>query len=81
MDSPWLKTIFNEALERPAGPERAAYLDGACEGDAELRAQVEALLNDHERIGHFLGTAAGSIRSSAETAGRELWCSLLNASE
>src|SRR5947209_1830320 len=71
MDAPELKTIFNEALERPAGPERAAYLDEACQGDAELRAQVEGLLNDHERIGRFLGTAAGSVRSPADNAGRE----------
>src|SRR5215467_11616916 len=71
MDAPGLKTIFNEALERPDGPERAAYLDEACRGDAELRAQVEGLLSDHERIGHFLGTAAGSIHPPAGAAGRE----------
>jgi len=71
MDPPGLKTIFNEALDRQDGPERAAYLDEACRGDTELRAQVEVLLLDHERIGRFLGTAMGSIRSSAETAGRE----------
>src|SRR5262245_51544418 len=71
MDPPGLKTIFNEALERQDGPERAAYLDEACRGDAELRAQVEGLLRDHEQIGHFLGTAAGSGSSSAEAAGRE----------
>jgi serine/threonine protein kinase/tetratricopeptide (TPR) repeat protein len=71
MDPPGLKTIFSEALEQPDGPERAAYLDEACRGDVELRAQVEALLRDHQRIGRFLGTAAGSIRSSVETDGRE----------
>src|SRR5215216_4159581 len=70
MNSPQLKTIFSEALVRQEGPERAAYLDEACRGDAELRAQVEALLNDHDRIGRFLGTATGSIGSSVEGAGR-----------
>src|SRR3954467_9239074 len=64
MDSPRLKTIFSEALARQGGPERAAYLDEACRGDAGLRAQVETLLNDHERIGRFLGTAAGAIPSA-----------------
>src|SRR5437588_8795823 len=64
MDSPRLKTIFGEALVRRDRPERAAYLDEACRGDAGLRAQVETLLNDHERIGRFLGTAAGSIPSA-----------------
>jgi len=63
MDSPQLKTIFSEALVRQDGPERAAYLDEACRGDAGLRAQLETLLNDHERIGRFLGTATGSIQS------------------
>ena len=64
MDSPQLKTIFGEALARQDGPERAAYLDEACRGDAGLRAQVETLLNDHERIGRFLGTATGAIPSA-----------------
>src|SRR5829696_4847716 len=64
MDSPQLKTIFSEALVRQDGPERAAYLGEACRGDAELRAQVETLLQDHERVGRFLGTAAGPIRTA-----------------
>jgi tetratricopeptide (TPR) repeat protein len=70
MDSPKLKTIFTEALVRQEGPERAAYLDEAWRGDPELRAQVEALLRDHERIGRFLGTAMGAIDSPVETTGR-----------
>ena len=72
MDLPQLKTIFNEALVRPAGSERAAYVDEACRGDAELRAQVEALLRDHERIGRFLGTSTGLIGSSVVTDGHDL---------
>jgi eukaryotic-like serine/threonine-protein kinase len=67
MDSPQLKTIFSEALARPPGSERADYVGEACRGDAELRAQVEALLHDHEGIGRFLGTATGAINSSVET--------------
>src|SRR3954454_14246271 len=66
MDSPRLKTIFSEALVRQGGPERAAYLDEACRGDAGLRAQVETLLSDHERIGRFLGTATGAIPSAGQ---------------
>src|SRR6478609_3825656 len=64
MGAPQLKTIFGEALARQDGPERAAYLDEACRGDAGLRAQVEALLDDHGRIGRFLGTATGAIPSA-----------------
>ena len=71
MDSPQLKTIFSEALLRPAGSERAAYADEACRGDAELRAQIEALLRDHERIGRFLGTSTGLIGSSIVTDGHD----------
>jgi serine/threonine protein kinase/tetratricopeptide (TPR) repeat protein len=69
MDPAGLKTIFHEALERPDGPERGAYLDEACRGDAGLRAQVEALLGDHGRIGRFLGAATGLVGSPAETVG------------
>ena len=45
--------ILNTALEL-AAPERAAYLDGACAGDAALRLQVEALLKAHEQAEGFL---------------------------
>ena len=72
MDSPRLKTIFTDALVRQNGPERTAYLDETCRGDAELRAQVDALLRDHERIGRFLGTVAGSTSLSVEAAGSGL---------
>jgi hypothetical protein len=57
MDQRGLKTIFNEALGRQDGPERAAYLDEACRGDVGLRLQVEALLSDHQQLGQFLGTS------------------------
>ena len=57
MSCPNLKSIFAEALARPDGPSRAAYLDGACRGDAALRAEVEAMVRDHERLGRFLASA------------------------
>src|SRR5262252_7831597 len=49
------REIFIAALERPTPAERAAYLDGACSGDAELRAKVGELLSAHELAGGFLG--------------------------
>jgi eukaryotic-like serine/threonine-protein kinase len=52
---PDLKAIFLEALDHPAGPERAAYLDQACQGDATLRDRVESLLKAHDEAGGFLG--------------------------
>ena len=46
--------IFNSALERTSPAERAAFLDGACGEDADLRARVGALLSAHELAGGFL---------------------------
>ena len=40
--------LFREALKRATGPERQAFLDGACMGDQALRARLEALLLAHE---------------------------------
>ncbi|MBI3415480.1 MAG: protein kinase [Verrucomicrobia bacterium] len=41
------REIFLQALEKP-GTLREAFLDGACRGDAALRARVEALLRNHQ---------------------------------
>ena len=60
-----LKTVFNEALERPAGPERSAYLDGACRDNTALRAQVDELLKDHDQVGRFLETSAADRQPEA----------------
>jgi tRNA A-37 threonylcarbamoyl transferase component Bud32 len=57
MSCPNLKSIFAEAVARPDGPTRAAYLDSACRGDAALRAEVEAMVRDHDRLGRFLASA------------------------
>ena len=61
----WLrvKELFDNAVDR--GPEdRAAFLAGACGGDAALRAEVERLLKAHDEASGFIdrspvaGTAA-----------------------
>ena len=49
-----VRRLFHDALERPAGEERAGFLDSACANDPELRAEVESLLASHERAGSFL---------------------------
>ncbi len=46
--------ILVAALEKRTPVERAAYLDGACGVDGELRALVEKLLRSHEEAGSFL---------------------------
>src|SRR5262245_60170343 len=65
--TPDLKGLFCEALDRPAGPERSAYLAAACRGDAALRAQVEELLAAHDRAGRFLAAGpAGPATAAGE---------------
>lgn len=48
------KELFEEALDIQSLEERAAYLRGACGGDAKLRQRVEALLRAHEEVDDFL---------------------------
>ncbi len=47
------EVLFREALKRAVGPEREAFLDGACVGDQALRARLEALLQAHEEPDSF----------------------------
>ena len=49
-----VERLFNEALDRTAGDERARFLDSACANDSALRAEVESLLTSHDRAGSFL---------------------------
>lgn len=53
-----IKPIFHAALERSVSA-RAAFLDEACQGDASVRAEVEALLAAHEDTSEFLAQPAG----------------------
>ena len=62
------KQLFEQALRRPPD-ERAAFLDGACDGDEELRARVLALLDSltaapDDFLAETAPTAAGSIEES-----------------
>ena len=56
---PDLKSLFCEALERPGGPERDAYLEDACRGNPALKAGVEELLAAHDQAGRFLAQGPG----------------------
>ena len=52
-----LETHFHAALE--LGPaKRAAFLATACDGNVELRRQVEGLLASHDESGDFLVSPA-----------------------
>jgi serine/threonine protein kinase/formylglycine-generating enzyme required for sulfatase activity len=60
-----VEVLFFAALEKGTAAERAAYLDAACEGDAELRRQVEKLLDAHPRAGDFLEKPVGEQLAAA----------------
>ena len=49
-----VEAIFQAALEKGSAEERAAYLDQACQGDSDLRQQVERLLHAQQQLGSFL---------------------------
>ena len=51
-----VEELFESARCRAEAAERAAYLDGACGENAELRAEVESLLKAHDEALGFLPT-------------------------
>src|SRR5215471_3240528 len=61
IDAKRVREIFLEAAELSGESARAEYLGGACQGDAGLRARVEALLRSHDPDGSFLGTPAAVV--------------------
>jgi len=67
-DTPHVRSLFLEALDKTAGPERAAYLDQACGNNTELRARVETLLKAHAEAGRFLQPLSRSVGDRFETA-------------
>jgi len=73
------KTIFLKAVEIASAPERLAYLDAACAGDAALRREVEDFLGHHDQLGSFLqGTvdqpAIGGYTTDLVAASAPLEC-------
>ena len=52
-----IDAVFQEALDLPAA-DRAAFLDRACAGDADLRREVELLLSADQRAGDFIEAPA-----------------------
>src|SRR5580704_17361989 len=49
IDAKRIQTVFLAAAELADPANRAKFLDGACDGDAELRSRVEALLRAHDQ--------------------------------
>jgi len=75
--------LFEEALLKTSGPERAAFLEGACRNDHELRARVEMMIDGHLNADGFLpalpertpppqGTAPPPGSTSSEQVGSNI---------
>jgi serine/threonine protein kinase len=65
------KSLFLEACEMTSAAERAAYLDQACEGSPQLRAEVEALLRAHEAPQRVLDAPEAVTPTNAEAPALE----------
>ena len=63
------RNLFVHALEKPAGKERVAFLEGACVGKPELRRRLEALLQQFEALGTFLEESVIPPPEAGSTAG------------
>lgn len=63
-----VEAVFGSALDRP-GEERAAFLDEACAGDAELRRTVEHMLAHHEQDPDFLERPVARVSGMAADQG------------
>src|SRR5438105_12289815 len=50
------EVLFKQALLKLSLTERAAYLEGACQGEPILRARLELLLEGHFKAQGFLDT-------------------------
>jgi len=63
--------LFTEAMQLPA-ERRSAFLVTACGGDAELRANVEALLQAHVESGEFLEQVPAEVKTQNLTPGEKV---------
>ncbi|MCE5310964.1 MAG: hypothetical protein LLG20_25255 [Acidobacteriales bacterium] len=63
-----IERIYQEAAARPAA-ERALFLDQACAGDSELRAEVERMLSCGSESGGFLESPAVEVAAQALAEG------------
>jgi serine/threonine protein kinase/tetratricopeptide (TPR) repeat protein len=64
--NPRANDLFLKALELCSDGARQEYLDGACAGDAALRAEVESLLEATGRAGAFLEFPAPALLLAAK---------------
>jgi serine/threonine protein kinase len=63
-----IEELFHAALQL-APARRPAFLTDACQGDADLRNQVEGLLDQHSRQGGVLSQPVEQLANELMTAG------------
>src|SRR5262245_14782357 len=56
-----LESILAAAVEIADEPERRAFVERACAGDAELKGRVEALMRNYFRAGSFLESPPAAL--------------------
>jgi len=62
--------LFTQAVQLPA-EQRSTFLEAACGGDDELRANVEALLKAHQESGEFLEQAPAEVHGTTRLPGEK----------
>ena len=75
--NPRANDLFLKALELGSAEERREYLDSASTGDAELRAEVEALLEASARAGRFLEPPLPATAATSRPAPSPPTCSAI----
>ncbi len=65
-DEDRIKELLDEALRRPT-PERAAFLDGACGKDRELRAELDGLIAALDKHENLLVAPTGGAKALLDT--------------
>jgi serine/threonine protein kinase len=63
--------LFTEAVKLPAD-ERSGFLETACGGNVELRANVQALLKAHKESGEFLEQPPAEIKAQTSQPGEKV---------
>ena len=63
IDAERVQSVFLAAIASTTAPERAATVNEACAGDAQLRRRVEELLRAHDESESFLEPPDGTKSS------------------
>lgn len=64
-----IETLYHNALRR-APEEHASFLNQACEGDEELRREIESLLASHEQAGAFIESPPDDLAAAMLAEGQ-----------